>query len=160
MKSIKILIIALTTIVFTISKSSFTFAKRIYMMLTSLNKHLQAVKRAKQTKNIYIWFLNANAKKKKKLKMKFVYMIINTIIISTRLLLTRFIINYWSKWQIHHIYENYNFFIIATSRSSQIDDNHVTKCAIFKFSEIQWKLLKKDSRMMRSERNNIIQRFL
>ena len=47
MKSIKILIIAFTIIVFTISESSFAFAKRIYMMLTSLNKHLQAIKRAK-----------------------------------------------------------------------------------------------------------------
>ena len=54
MKSVKILIIAFITIVFAISKSSFAFAKRIYMMLTSLNKHLQTVKRAKQTKNIYI----------------------------------------------------------------------------------------------------------
>ena len=50
MKSVKILVIALITIVFTILKSSFAFAKRIYMMLTSLNKHLQAIKRAKQTK--------------------------------------------------------------------------------------------------------------
>ena len=50
MKSVKILIIALTTIVFATSKSSFAFAKRIYMMLTSSNKHLQAVKHAEQTK--------------------------------------------------------------------------------------------------------------
>ena len=129
-------------------------------MLTSLNKHLQAAKRAKQAKNIYIWFLNADAKKKKKLKMKFAYMIISTIIINTRLLLTRSIVNHWSKWQIHHIHENYNSFIIATQRSSQADDNHVTKWTIFKFSEIRWKSFKKDSRMMRSQRNNATQRFL
>ena len=53
-KSIKIFIITLTIIVFVISKSSFAFTKRIYMMLTLLNKHLQAVKRAEQIKNIYI----------------------------------------------------------------------------------------------------------
>ena len=47
MKSVKILVIAFTTIIFVILKSSFAFAKRIYMMLTSLNKHLQAIKRAK-----------------------------------------------------------------------------------------------------------------
>ena len=46
MKSVKILVIALTLIVFAILKSSFAFAKRIYMMLTSSNKHLQAIKRA------------------------------------------------------------------------------------------------------------------
>ena len=50
MKLIKILVIALTTIVFAILKLSFAFTKRIYMMLTSSNKHLQAIKRAKQTK--------------------------------------------------------------------------------------------------------------
>ena len=51
MKSVKILVIALTTIIFAILKSLFTFAKRIYMMLTSSNKHLQAIKRAKKIKN-------------------------------------------------------------------------------------------------------------
>ena len=51
MKSIKILVIALTIIVFIISKSLFAFAKRIYMMLTSSNKHLQIVKRAEKIKN-------------------------------------------------------------------------------------------------------------
>ena len=50
MKSIKILIIAFTTIVFAISKSSFAFAKRIYMMLTLLNKYLQTITRAEQVK--------------------------------------------------------------------------------------------------------------
>ena len=40
MKSIKIFIIAFTSIIFVILKSSFVFAKRIYIMLTSLNKHL------------------------------------------------------------------------------------------------------------------------
>ena len=69
--------------------------------------------------------------------MKFVYMIISTIIINTRLLLTRFIMNHWSKWQIHHIYKNYNFFIIATQESSQTDDNHIIKKTTFKFSEIR-----------------------
>ena len=51
MKSIKILVIALTAIAFAISKSSFAFAKRIYMMLASSNKHLQAVKRAEEIKD-------------------------------------------------------------------------------------------------------------
>ena len=68
MKSVKILVIAFTTIVFAISKSSFAFAKRIYIMLTSLNKHLQTVKRAEQINDIYVWFLNANAKKKEKIE--------------------------------------------------------------------------------------------
>ena len=54
MKSVRTLIIALTTIVFVILKSLFAFAKRIYMILTLLNKHLQTIKRAEQTKNIYI----------------------------------------------------------------------------------------------------------
>ena len=99
-------------------------------------------------------------RRKKKLRMKFVYMIINTIIINTRLLLTRFIMNHWSEWQIHHIYENYNSFIIATQESSQIDDNHVIKKTTCKFNEIWWKLFEKDSRMMRSQRNNVIQKFL
>ena len=99
-------------------------------------------------------------RRKKKLKIKFVYMIINIIIINTHLLLTRFIVNYWNEWQIHHIYENYNFFTIATQESSQTDDNYVTKKIIFKFSEVRWKLFKKNSRMMRNQRNNVIQRFL
>ena len=160
MKSIKILVITLTIIAFATSKSSFAFAKRIYMMLTSSNKHLQAAKRAEQAKNIYIWFLNANAKKKKKLRMKFIYIIISTIIINTRLLLTRFIMNHWSEWQIHHIYENYNFSTIATQGSSQTDDNHVIKKTTFKFSEARWKSFEKNSRMMRSQRNSATQRFL
>ena len=104
--------------------------------------------------------MSAVAKKEKKLKMKSVYMIINMIIISTRLLLTRLIMNHWNEWQVHHIYKNYNFFTIATQESSQIDDNHVTKWTIFKFSEVRWKSFEKDSRMMRSQRNNVIQRFL
>ena len=40
MKSVKTLVITFTIIVFAILKSLFAFAKRIYMMLTSLNKHL------------------------------------------------------------------------------------------------------------------------
>ena len=51
MKSIKIFVIAFTAIVFATSKLSFAFAKRIYIMLTSLNKHLQAAKRAEETEN-------------------------------------------------------------------------------------------------------------
>ena len=47
MKSVKIFVIAFTSIIFAISKSSFAFIKRIYMMLTSSNKHLQTIKRAK-----------------------------------------------------------------------------------------------------------------
>ena len=50
MKSIKILVIALIIIIFVISKLSFAFAKRIYMMLILLDKHLQTIKRAKQIK--------------------------------------------------------------------------------------------------------------
>ena len=50
MKSVKILVIAFTIIVFAISKSSFASAKCIYMMLTSSNKYLRAAKCAKQTK--------------------------------------------------------------------------------------------------------------
>ena len=46
MKSVKILSIAFITIIFTILKLLFAFAKRIYMMLTLLNNYLQAVKRA------------------------------------------------------------------------------------------------------------------
>ena len=87
-------------------------------------------------------------------------MIINTIIINTHLLLTRFIVSHWNEWQIHHIYENYNSFTIATQRSSQINDNHVTKWTIFKFNKTRWKLFKKDSRMMRSQHNNVTQRCL
>ena len=57
MKSVKVFIIAFTTIIFAISKSSFAFAKRIYIMLTSLNKHLQTAKRAEQTKKyLYLIF--------------------------------------------------------------------------------------------------------
>ena len=37
-------------------------------MLTLLNKHLQTIKRAKQVKNIYNWYLNANAKKKEEVE--------------------------------------------------------------------------------------------
>ena len=57
-------------------------------------------------------------RRKKKLKIKFVYIIISTIIISTRLLLTHFIVNHWNKWQIYYIYENYNSLIIAMQESS------------------------------------------
>ena len=99
-------------------------------------------------------------RRKRKLKMKSVYMIINTIIINTRLLLTRFIVNHWNEWQIYYIYKNYNSFIIATQESSQADDNHITKKATFKFNETRWKSFEKDSRMMRNQRNNVIQRFL
>ena len=45
-RSIKILVITFTTIIFATSKSLFAFAKRIYIRLISLNKHLQAIKRA------------------------------------------------------------------------------------------------------------------
>ena len=44
-KLIKILIIAFITIIFVILKLLFAFTKHIYMILTSLNKHLQAIKR-------------------------------------------------------------------------------------------------------------------
>ena len=51
MKSIKIFVIAFTTIVFAISKSLFAFAKHIYIMLTLSNKYLQTVERAEKTKD-------------------------------------------------------------------------------------------------------------
>ena len=47
MKSIEILVIAFIIIIFAILKSLFAFAKHIYIMLTSLNKHLKTIKRAK-----------------------------------------------------------------------------------------------------------------
>ena len=68
MKSVKILIIALTTIVFATSKSSFAFAKRIYMMLTSSNKHLQAVKRAEQTENYLYLIFECDREERKETK--------------------------------------------------------------------------------------------
>ena len=70
MKSIKILIITLTTIVFIILKSSFAFAKYIYMMLILLNKHLQIVKRAKQTKNYLHLIFECNREERKEIKNK------------------------------------------------------------------------------------------
>ena len=68
MKSIKIFIIALIIIVFTILKSLFAFAKRIYMMLTSLNKHLQTVKRAKQTENYLYLIFECDREERKEIK--------------------------------------------------------------------------------------------
>ena len=65
MKSVKILIIALTTIIFAISKSSFTFAKRIYMMLISSKKYLQATKRAEQTENYLHLIFKCDREKRK-----------------------------------------------------------------------------------------------
>ena len=68
MKSIKILIITFTLIVFTTLKSSFVFAKRIYMMLTLLNKHLQTVKRAEQTENYLHLILECGREKRKEIE--------------------------------------------------------------------------------------------
>ena len=68
MKSIKILIIAFTTIIFAISKSSFAFAKRIYMMLISSNKHLQAIKRAEKTKNYLQLIFECDREERKEVK--------------------------------------------------------------------------------------------
>ena len=68
MKSIKILVIALITIVFAILKSSFAFAKRIYMMLTSLNKHLQTVKRAEQAENYLHLIFKCDREKRKEVE--------------------------------------------------------------------------------------------
>ena len=70
MKSIKILIIAFTTIIFIISKSSFAFAKCIDIMLTSLNKHLQAIKRANQAKEYLHLIFKCDREKEKKVKNK------------------------------------------------------------------------------------------
>ena len=66
MKSVKILIIAFITIVFATSKLSFAFMKRIYKMLTSSNKHLQAAKRAKQTKNYLHLIFKCGREERKK----------------------------------------------------------------------------------------------
>ena len=66
MKSIKILVIAFTIIIFATSKSSFAFAKHIYMMLTSLNKHLQAIKPAKKTKNYLQLIFKCDREERKK----------------------------------------------------------------------------------------------
>ena len=68
MKLIKILVIAFTTIVFAISKSLFSFAKRIYMMLTSLNKHLQTAKRAEKTENYLQLILECGREERKKVE--------------------------------------------------------------------------------------------
>ena len=68
LKSVKILVIAFTIIVFAISKSSFAFTKRIYMMLTLLNKHLQTVKRAKQTKNYLHLIFKCGREKRKEIE--------------------------------------------------------------------------------------------
>ena len=87
-------------------------------------------------------------------------MVTSTITTSTRLLLTRPIVSHWSEWQVHHIYEDYNSFTIATQGSSQADDSHATKCAVFKSSEARWEPFGKDSRMMRSQRSSATQRFL
>ena len=68
MKLIKILIITFTIIVFIISKSSFAFTKRIYMMLTSSNKHLQIIKRAKKIKNYLQLIFKCDREKRKKIE--------------------------------------------------------------------------------------------
>ena len=65
MKLIKILFITFTLIIFATSKSSFAFAKRIYMMLISLNKHLQIVKRAKQIKDYLYLILKCDREERK-----------------------------------------------------------------------------------------------
>ena len=66
MKSVKIFVIAFTTIVFAILKSSFAFAKRIYMMLTSLNKHLQIITRAEQAKEYLQLIFECGREERKK----------------------------------------------------------------------------------------------
>ena len=68
MKLIKILVITFTIIVFAILKSLFAFAKRIYMMLTSLNKHLQTIKRAEQTKNYLHLIFKYGREERKEIK--------------------------------------------------------------------------------------------
>ena len=68
MKSIKILIITFTTIVFATLKSLFAFAKRIYIMLILSNKHLQAVKRAEQTKKYLHLILECDREKRKEVE--------------------------------------------------------------------------------------------
>ena len=68
MKSIKNFIITFTTIVFTTLKSSFAFAKCIYIMLTSLNKHLQAIKRAEKIKDYLQLIFKCNREKRKEVE--------------------------------------------------------------------------------------------
>ena len=68
MKSVKIFVIALIIIVFIILKSSFAFAKRIYMMLISLNKHLQAVKRAEKAENYLQLILECDREERKEIE--------------------------------------------------------------------------------------------
>ena len=70
MKSIKILVIAFITIAFAISKSSFSFAKNIYMMLTSLNKHLQTIKRAEKTEDYLLLIFKCDREERKKAENK------------------------------------------------------------------------------------------
>ena len=70
MKSVKILVIAFITIIFAISKSSFAFAKRIYMMLTLLNKHLQTVKRAEKIKNYLLLIFECDREERKETENK------------------------------------------------------------------------------------------
>ena len=68
MKSVKILVIAFTTIVFAISESSFACTKNIYMMLTSSNKHLQTIKRAEKTKDYLLLIFKCDREERKEIK--------------------------------------------------------------------------------------------
>ena len=70
MKSIKIFVIAFITIIFATLKSSFAFAKRIYIMLTLLNKHLQTVKRVKQTKDYLHFIFKCDCEERKETENK------------------------------------------------------------------------------------------
>ena len=70
MKLVKIFIIAFTIIVFAILKLSFAFAKRIYIMLTSLNKYMQTIKRANQIKEYLYLILECDRKKEKEIENK------------------------------------------------------------------------------------------
>ena len=68
MKLIKIFVITFIIIISITLKSSFVFAKRIYMMLISSNKHLQAVKRAEKTKNYLFLIFECDREKRKEVE--------------------------------------------------------------------------------------------
>ena len=70
MKLIKTFIITFIIIILATLKSLFAFAKRVYIILTLLNKHLQAIKYTKQIKKYLNLIFNCNCEKEKKTKTK------------------------------------------------------------------------------------------
>ena len=114
-KSVKIFIVAVISSFALLQQLIFVFTKYIYMMLTLLKRSFNSFNTLNE--HIFIYNRQKVIAKKKKLLVQ--------LLSSTRLLLTRFIVNYCSEWQDHHIYIIYISFIIAVSMSSQIDDDHV-----------------------------------